>query len=84
MESNIKEIVNAVIKSSPINKSDIARAKGLTVQNFCNRLVGKSRKDMSCANAADLLSFCGYQLVVVPKGAKLPSNSHVVELLEGE
>lgn len=80
--SNIFDIVKAVIDASPIGIADIARIDGESVQNVSNKVNGRNRADMYVAQAAGYLEHCGYELVAVPKGSKLPKGAYEVEVAD--
>lgn len=76
---NILEAMNAVISASPLSKADIARLEGVSYANMANMLSPSNRKDMAAGKAARILGMLGYDLVLVPRGKRLPDGCIVVD-----
>lgn len=75
MVSNINSEIRSLIESSPLNQTDVGRSVGMSAQSMNNLL---ARNDAKVSTVIDVLETLGYQLVIVPKGKRLPDSSVVV------
>ncbi|MBP3884056.1 MAG: Lrp/AsnC family transcriptional regulator [Olsenella sp.] len=73
----IRDILRKLIDDSTVwSQNRIAPEVGLSPQAMTNRMKGD--RNMKAEFAAQVLDVLGYQLVVVPKGNRLPKGSFVV------
>lgn len=77
----IQEAILEVLKRQKVTQSQLARRLGITPPSVCVMLGhGRSTpcKSIGADRAARWLDELGYDLVVVPKGSKLPDDAIVV------
>jgi len=79
---NIASIIRDAIDKSSYTKSGLARELGVTPASISDRL--DPRKDLGVAKAKELTDLLGYDIVVVPKGARLPQGATRVTSGVGE
>lgn len=70
---NIVSIIREAIDKSSYTKSGLARELGITPASIAYRL--DPTKDLGVAKAKELTDLLGYDIVVVPKGARLPQGA---------
>lgn len=73
---NVVNAIDAIFQDSTWNKSRVAKELGISPQRLNGRLrEGKSPKTN---NVIEILNIIGFNLVIVPKGSRLPSGSYVL------
>lgn len=71
------EAVRSMVEGSTVlSQNKVAAALGMSPQSMSQRLYAKDVKAGFVADVADVL---GYQLVLVPKGTRLPGGSIVID-----
>lgn len=79
---DISSAVKQVIKDTGFSMQRIANVMGITQQSVSS-FVNRSRS-MKVDNAVKVLDAMAYDLVIVPRGSRLPKGSIVVEANEDE
>lgn len=75
---SIENIINNIIKESSWTKARIARLLGKTPQSINDRLSTKKKKALGVNTAMEMLDLLGYEMLVVPKGTRLPQGAYRV------
>lgn len=75
---NMQEAIGMLIEQSSWTKARLARHFGVTNAAIADRLRPK-KTDLKVSTAQQMLDPLGYDIVVVPKGSRLPSGAILID-----
>ena len=78
---NIQKTIRSIMKSQGVTLEQMGARTGVVTSSIANAL-GSTQKSMGVERVLKMASSLGYDMVLVPKGSKLPSNSYVIDKKE--
>lgn len=80
--SDMSKVLKKLSDESILKQSELAELLGYRKQDMNSLLTGRKSKDVTAGKAIQVADALGYQLVLVPKGKKLPEGSEVISVVD--